>query len=53
MDAGAVEDNAMACAVQRGVATGANEFLEFGRFEAAIGHFHRTLREALARAGTK
>jgi phenylpropionate dioxygenase-like ring-hydroxylating dioxygenase large terminal subunit len=49
VNAGAVEDNAMACAVQRGLATGANEFFEFGRFEGAIGHFHRTLRDALAR----
>jgi phenylpropionate dioxygenase-like ring-hydroxylating dioxygenase large terminal subunit len=48
VDAGAVEDNAMACAVQRGLATGANEFLEFGRFEGAIGHFHRNLHAALA-----
>jgi hypothetical protein len=39
----------MACAVQRGLTTGANEFFEFGRFEGAIGHFHRTLRDALAR----
>jgi len=51
VDAGAVEDRAMACAVQRGLASGANEFLEFGRFEGAIGRFHRTLRDALAGAG--
>ena len=48
LDAGAVEDNAMACAVQRGLAAGANAFFEFGRFEGAIGHFHRNLRETLA-----
>ena len=48
VDAGAVEDNAMACAVQRGLAAGANEFFEFGRFEGAIGHFHRNLHAALA-----
>jgi len=53
VDAGAVEDNAMACAVQRGLASGANDFFEFGRFEGAIGHFHRTLREVLAGAGAK
>ena len=38
----------MACSVQRGLASGANEFLEFGRFEGAIGHFHRMLDAALA-----
>jgi phenylpropionate dioxygenase-like ring-hydroxylating dioxygenase large terminal subunit len=53
VDAGAVEDNAMACAVQRGLATGANEFFEFGRFEGAIGHFHRTLRDVFAGAGAR
>jgi phenylpropionate dioxygenase-like ring-hydroxylating dioxygenase large terminal subunit len=39
----AVEDNAMSTAVQRGLASGANEFVEFGRHESAIGHFHRSL----------
>lgn len=48
--AGALEDQAVACAVQRGLASGANEFLEFGRFEGLIGHFHRNLRDALDRA---
>jgi phenylpropionate dioxygenase-like ring-hydroxylating dioxygenase large terminal subunit len=45
--AGSAEDAAMACAVQRGLASGANEFFEFGRFEGAIGHFHRTLHALL------
>jgi hypothetical protein len=45
--AGALEDNAVTIAVQEGLASGANEFLEFGRFEGAIGHFHRMLRAAL------
>jgi phenylpropionate dioxygenase-like ring-hydroxylating dioxygenase large terminal subunit len=49
--AGAAEDNAVARAIQQGLASGANEFFEFGRFEGAIGHFHRTLRAALAAAG--
>jgi phenylpropionate dioxygenase-like ring-hydroxylating dioxygenase large terminal subunit len=40
---GAAEDNAVACAIQRGLASGANEFFEFGRFEGAIRHFHRAL----------
>jgi phenylpropionate dioxygenase-like ring-hydroxylating dioxygenase large terminal subunit len=45
--AGAVEDSAMSQAVQRGLSSGANEFFEFGRFEGAIGHFHRALDTAL------
>jgi phenylpropionate dioxygenase-like ring-hydroxylating dioxygenase large terminal subunit len=45
--AAALEDNAATIAVQEGLASGANAFLEFGRFEGAIGHFHRTLRAAL------
>jgi phenylpropionate dioxygenase-like ring-hydroxylating dioxygenase large terminal subunit len=48
--AGGLEDNAATIAVQEGLASGANEYLEFGRFEGAIGHFHRTLRDALAAA---
>jgi phenylpropionate dioxygenase-like ring-hydroxylating dioxygenase large terminal subunit len=45
---GAAEDREVACAIQRSIASGANEFFEFGRCEAAIGHFHRTLADALA-----
>jgi phenylpropionate dioxygenase-like ring-hydroxylating dioxygenase large terminal subunit len=45
--AGSAEDAAMSRAVQQGLASGANEFFEFGRFEGAIGHFHRTLHAAL------
>ncbi|MGH9845344.1 MAG: aromatic ring-hydroxylating oxygenase subunit alpha, partial [Blastocatellia bacterium] len=48
--AGTVEDRAVACAVQRGLASGANEFFEFGQFEGAISHFHRTLDAALDRS---
>jgi phenylpropionate dioxygenase-like ring-hydroxylating dioxygenase large terminal subunit len=44
---GGAEDRAMALAVQRGLESGANEFLEFGRFEGAIGHFHRNLHALL------
>ena len=44
---GGAEDRAMALAVQRGLESGANEFLEFGRFEGAIGHFHRNLHTLL------
>jgi phenylpropionate dioxygenase-like ring-hydroxylating dioxygenase large terminal subunit len=46
---GAVEDNQMSVGVQRGLHAGANEFVEFGRHESAIGHFHATLDERLAR----
>jgi nitrite reductase/ring-hydroxylating ferredoxin subunit len=42
---GAAEDLAMARAVQEGLAGGANDVLTFGRFEGAIGHFHRQLDE--------
>ena len=45
--AGALEDQAMACAIQRSLASGANDFFEFGRFEGAIGHFHRELHAAI------
>ncbi len=47
VDAGAAEDRAVACAIQRGLASGANEYLEFGLFEGAIAHFHRTLNAVL------
>jgi hypothetical protein len=44
---GAVEDRAVVCAIQRGIASGANEAFTFGHFESAIVHFHRTLDAAL------
>jgi phenylpropionate dioxygenase-like ring-hydroxylating dioxygenase large terminal subunit len=47
---GAVEDLAMAEAVQAGLASGANEALTFGRFEGALAHFHRQL-DALVEGG--
>jgi choline monooxygenase len=47
---GLLEDNEMSAAVQRGLLAGANEFVEFGRHESAIGHFHRTLTDRLDRA---
>jgi len=52
VDAGALEDRDVACAIQRGLASGANEFFEFGRFEGAIGHFHRALHAAIDGRGT-
>jgi len=47
VNGGALEDREVACAIQRSLASGANEFFEFGRFEGAIVHFHRTLHAAL------
>jgi phenylpropionate dioxygenase-like ring-hydroxylating dioxygenase large terminal subunit len=44
---GGAEDFAVARSVQRGLSGGANEYLEFGLFEGAIAHFHRTLDAAL------
>jgi choline monooxygenase len=53
VELGAIEDNAMSAAVQRGLHAGANQFVEFGRHESAIGHFHRTLDERLARVSAQ
>jgi choline monooxygenase len=53
IERGLAEDNEMSTGVQRGLLTGANRFVEFGRHESAIGHFHAALGERLARsAGT-
>jgi choline monooxygenase len=49
LDQGALEDNAMSAGVQLGLSARANEFVEFGRHESAIGHFHATLDARLAR----
>jgi phenylpropionate dioxygenase-like ring-hydroxylating dioxygenase large terminal subunit len=51
VSAGAAEDRAVACAIQQGLKSGANDFFEFGRFESAIGHFHRSLDAALEETG--
>ena len=48
---GAVEDREVACAIQRGLKSGANKFFEFGHFEKALAHFHRSLDAALAANG--
>jgi phenylpropionate dioxygenase-like ring-hydroxylating dioxygenase large terminal subunit len=45
---GAAEDLAIGLAIQRSLASGANEWFTFGRFEAAITHFHETLDVLLA-----
>jgi len=45
---GALEDNEMSAGVQRGLRAGANAFVEFGRHESAIGHFHGVLNQRLS-----
>lgn len=40
---GAIEDREVVLGAQRGLKAGANEFLEFGLFESAIGRFHEAL----------
>jgi len=47
IDAGSAQDRRAAEAIQRGLASGANEFFEFGLYEGGIVHFHRTLHAAL------
>lgn len=47
---GGIEDNEMSEGVQRGLRAGANEFVEFGTHESAIGRFHANLDERLATA---
>ncbi len=48
IERGLVEDNEMSLGVQRGLRSGANVCVEFGRHESAIGHFHATLDQRLA-----
>jgi len=48
IEQGLVEDNEMSAGVQRGLRSGANSFVEFGRHESAIGHFHANLDRRLA-----
>ena len=45
---GAQEDRAVVQAIQRGLASRANDVFTFGRFESAIVHFHKTLTAVLA-----
>ena len=47
---GAAEDRDVVEAIQRGLASDANEAFEFGLFEGAIAHFHRNLHAALEEA---
>jgi choline monooxygenase len=48
LERGALEDNEMSVGVQCGLHAGANAFMEFGRHESVIGHFHATLNQRLA-----
>jgi phenylpropionate dioxygenase-like ring-hydroxylating dioxygenase large terminal subunit len=50
VDRGSQQDRDVVCAVQRGLASGANDVFTFGRFEGAIVHFHRTLHALLETA---
>ena len=45
--AGTAEDREVVSAIQRGIASGANDAFTFGAFESAIVHFHRTLTALL------
>lgn len=53
VDAGAAQDRDVVCAIQRSIASDANEFFEFGLFESAIVRFHERLGTALAALGAK
>lgn len=48
LERGLVEDNEMSLGVQLGLQAGANAFVEFGRHESALGHFHSILDQRLA-----
>ena len=46
---GLKEDQAMVDSIQRGLASGANEYFTYGKFETGIAHFHKTLTDGLAK----
>jgi len=48
LNEGGIEDNEMSEGVQKGLYAGANDFVEFGTHESAIGRFHCNLDERLA-----
>lgn len=52
-ETGLKEDRAAACSVQASIASGANTYLTFGKFEQAIVHFHEQLNERLANLGER
>ena len=45
------EDFAIGESIQRGLSSGANDALRFGRFEGALDRFNRVVEEELAAAG--
>jgi hypothetical protein len=53
VNVGAAEDRDIACAVQRGLKSGANDHLQFGLFEGAIMHFHQQLSDILDQGGLR
>ena len=53
IERGLVEDNEMSEGVQRGLHSGANAFVEFGRHESAAGHFHSNVDDRLAQMGDR
>lgn len=50
-DTGLIEDRWAAKGINDHIASGANTHFTFGRFEQAIGHFHRSLTEHVAMLG--
>lgn len=46
-DSGQLEDIALTKSIQASIHSGANEVFTFGRYEALIGHFHRSLSSLL------
>jgi hypothetical protein len=46
---GTAEDREMASAIQRGLATGANDVFTFGLFEGGSRHFHKNLAAMIER----
>ena len=46
------EDRAVVEAIQRGIASGANDCFTFGRYEKLPGHLHRNLHELIDGAGS-
>ena len=45
-EVGAAEDREVICAIQKGLASQANDHFTFGLFEGAISHFHQTIAAA-------
>jgi phenylpropionate dioxygenase-like ring-hydroxylating dioxygenase large terminal subunit len=49
---GAIEDQQIVLSAQRGLLSGANEFLEFGLFETAIARLHTHLAREISKKGS-